>query len=95
MTATTRQIEARATAHDVMVTAWAAYRTAYPFDGFNRPRFARLLRACWNDVRKPILPPTTRRGAIEREIALLPYRSDYRAAEVRRAELIAELATVA
>jgi hypothetical protein len=96
---TTRQAEARNTARAVMLAAWAAYRSAaFPSDDFNRARFGRfgrLLRACWSDVRKPIVPPTTRRGVIEREIALLACRADYRAAQVRRAELVAELATLA
>jgi hypothetical protein len=95
MTATTRQLQARETARDVMTAAWAAYRAAYPFGGFNRARFARLLRACWSDARNPIAAPITRRDAIEREISLLAYRADLAAAQARRAELVAELATLA
>ena len=94
MTATTAQLQARETARAVMSAAWATYRAAYPFDGFNRARFGRVLKACWRDAREPITAPATRRDAIQREIALLPYRESFIEAQHVRERLTAELAAL-
>ncbi len=94
MTASPAQLQGRETARAAMVAAWTMWRSAYRYAEFDRARFGRLLRACWNDVRRANRPAPTRLEVIERQIALLPYRANYREAESVRVALVAERAAL-
>jgi hypothetical protein len=92
----------------VMKRAWQLFGIygQYPRNSFSdaggREAFAFWLRQAWQEAREAAAqeklaaePRGARIVALRREIELLAYREDYRAAEMRRAEIRSELGRLA
>jgi hypothetical protein len=92
----------------VMALAWAIFRQTYnpwgtmPFRSIGRQCFAWALREAWRRQREadrvaaiPASVKAEQSARLTRELELLPYREDYRAAQFRRTEITRQLATLA
>lgn len=92
---------------DIMRRAWQIFRSTYhypstPFASIGRHCFAWALKEAWRQAREAAriaaIPPevkAARSTELQRTLALLPYRADYRRAVSIRVEIETELAKLA
>ena len=91
----------------VMTRAWVIFRQTYNypavrFRSIGRPCFAWALKEAWRQAREAAriaaIPPevkAARSTELQRTLALLPYRADYRRAASIRVEIETELTKLA
>ena len=92
---------------ELMTRAWAIFRRTYnypaiPFKSIGVASFAYALRRAWAEAKHaarvdaiPVNVKAERSTALRRELELLPYRGDFRAASLRGQEIETQLGVLA